>query len=103
MEILGGIIKGPLHVDRDLEVLGRVAGDVTVQTGCRLLLLRGVVTGDVIIKAGARATLDGRVFGTVFNHGGRVEIRGTVGAVVDTSQAAQTLLAYDAVITSLRA
>lgn len=63
-----------------------------------MLELTGMITGDLDIEVGARAIVRGTVNGTVCNHGGHVEIFGSVGAVVDRSPEAQTIVDAEALI-----
>ncbi len=73
---------GDLTLSDDLEISSLVSGTVTVPSG-RRLLLRGVIAGDLIVEQEAHATIHGTVNGVVLNHGGDVEIFGTVDWVRD--------------------
>jgi hypothetical protein len=85
-------IEGPFLIDENLIFRGMIVGGATVRRGV-MLELTGMITGDLDIEVGARAIVRGTVNGTVRNHGGYVEIFGSVGAVVDCSPEAQTIVA----------
>ena len=90
-------IEGPFLIDEDLAFQGMITGAATVRRGV-MLELSGMIVGDLDIEAGARAIVRGSVQGTVRNHGGHVEIFGSVGAVVDLSSEAQTVVDAQALI-----
>jgi hypothetical protein len=64
MDRISGMIAQPLVVERDTDMAGMVAGDVTVRSG-RLLRLGGMVRGDIILEPGARLEMSGIVSGRV--------------------------------------
>jgi hypothetical protein len=75
-------IEGPLTLECDLVMRGRVKGTVTVPSGSRLDL-EGLIMGDLVVEEGGAAIIHGTVTGTLVNHGADVEIRGTVNSVHD--------------------
>ena len=92
-------IQGPFLIDENLTFRGMIAGGATVRRGV-MLELTGTITGDLDIQVGARAIIRGTANGTVRNHGGYVEIFGSVAAVVDCSPEAQTVVDAKALIGS---
>ena len=76
---------GDLTLSNDLEISGLISGTVTVPSG-RHLLLHGMIAGDLIVEQDAHVTIHGTVNGVVLNHGGDVEIFGTVDEVRDVSE-----------------
>jgi hypothetical protein len=82
MDEYAGHHEGPVTLDCDLVMRGRVKGDVTVQAGSRLDL-EGTIMGDLIIQEGGAAIIRGAVAGAVINHGGDVEVLGVVNCVHD--------------------
>jgi autotransporter passenger strand-loop-strand repeat protein len=42
-----------------------------------------MISGNLTVEAGGQAFVHGTVAGTVINNGGRVEIEGSVGQVID--------------------
>jgi hypothetical protein len=95
-------IEGPFLIDENLIFRGIISGEGTVRRAVMLELtgmkLTGMITGDLDIEVGARAIIRGTVNGTIRNHGGYVEIFGSVGAVVDYSPEAQTIVDAQALI-----
>ena len=92
-------IEGPFLIDENLTFGGLISGGATVRSGV-ILELSGMITGDLDVELGARATIHGIVNGTFRNHGGYVAIFGSVGAVVDCSPEAQTVVDARALIGS---
>ena len=90
-------IEGPFLVEENLLFRGMVTEGATVRSGV-MLDLRGMITGDLDVDSGAQAIIHGTVNGTVRNHGGYVQIFGTVDAVVDLSPDAQTVVEPGALI-----
>jgi hypothetical protein len=82
MDEYAGHYEGPLTLDCDLVMRGRVKGNVTVPAGSRLDL-EGTIMGDLTIAEGGAAVIRGAVAGAVINHGGDVEVLGTVNCVHD--------------------
>ncbi len=82
MDEYTGHHEGPLTLDCDLVMRGRVKGNVTVPAGSRLDL-EGTIMGDLIIEDGGAAIIRGAVAGVVINHGGDVEVLGVVNCVHD--------------------
>ncbi|MGY6646867.1 MAG: hypothetical protein ACXIVD_16785 [Salinarimonas sp.] len=82
MAEISGQLEGPLTLECDLVMRGRVKGTVTVPSGSRLDL-EGVIMGDLVVEEGGAAIVHGAVAGTLVNHGGDVEVRGTVNCVHD--------------------
>jgi hypothetical protein len=73
MKTMRGRIEGPLFVDRDLDIVGMIAGDATVREDSTLHL-RGVITGRLTIEHGATAVIYGTVNGTIHKIGGTLVI-----------------------------
>lgn len=73
MKTLRGTIPGPLIVERDLDVVGTIAGDAVVQAS-RRLHVRGTITGNLTLEAGASAVIYGTVNGRVRKRGGTLVI-----------------------------
>jgi cytoskeletal protein CcmA (bactofilin family) len=90
-------IEGPFLIEENLLFRGMITVGATVRSGV-MLDLRGTITGDLDVERGARAIINGTVNGTVRNHGGCVELFGTVDAVVDLSPEAQTVVKPGALI-----
>ncbi|MCW3476266.1 G8 domain-containing protein [Limobrevibacterium gyesilva] len=88
-------IDGGLLVEGELEFAGFTTGTVHVTAGATLLLTG--TAADLLIEPGGRAIVRGTVSGAVMN-GGKVEIHGMVGNVVDTGPAASTQLMPNAVV-----
>jgi hypothetical protein len=82
MDEYAGHHDGPLTLDCDLVMRGRVKGSVTVPAGSRLDL-QGTIMGDLTIQEGGAAIIRGAVAGAVINHGGDVEVLGVVNCVHD--------------------
>ncbi|MGY6570250.1 MAG: hypothetical protein ACXIVE_14745 [Salinarimonas sp.] len=82
MAEISGQYEGPLTLECDLVMRGRVKGTVTVPSGSRLDL-EGVIMGDLVVEEGGAAIVHGAVAGALINHGGDVEVRGTVNCVHD--------------------
>jgi hypothetical protein len=82
MDEYAGHHEGPLTLDCDLVMRGRVKGNVTVAAGSRLDL-QGTIMGDLIIQEGGAAIVRGAVAGALINHGGDVEVLGIVNCVHD--------------------
>jgi len=82
MAEISGQLEGPLTLECDLVMRGRVKGTVTVPSGSRLDL-EGLIMGDLVVEEGGAAIIHGAVAGTLVNHGGDVEVRGTVNCVHD--------------------
>lgn len=82
MDEMTGHLDGPLTLECDLLMRGRVKGAVTVPAGSRLDL-EGVIMGDLIVQEGGAAVVRGAVAGTLVNHGGDVEVLGVVNCVHD--------------------
>lgn len=97
MEVRSDRINGSFTVDTDLTIYGTVVGRATVRSS-RTLVLHGVVTKDLVVESAAHVTVFGTVTGTVINHGGLVEIHGTVGALADTASASRTIITHGAII-----
>ena len=83
-----GLILGDHVVGSDATVSGAVIGTVTVRPGARVTI-DALVTGDVVVQPHASVVIGGTVRGRVRNHGGRVEVsgsvRGGVQEVVETA------------------
>src|SRR5580700_2342073 len=90
-------IEGPFFIEENLLCRGMITAGATVRAGV-VLDLRGMITGNLDVERGARAIIHGTVDGTVRNHGGYVEIFGTVDRVVDLSPEAQTVVKPGALI-----
>jgi predicted acyltransferase (DUF342 family) len=90
-------IEGPFVIEENLLFRGMITAGATVRAGA-VLDLRGMITGNLDVERGARAIIHGTVDGTVRNHGGHVEIFGTVDEVVDLSPEAQTVVKTGALI-----
>ncbi len=58
------MIARPFVVERDTDMAGMIAGDITARSGT-LLRLGGVVRGDIILEPGARLEMSGIVSGRV--------------------------------------
>ncbi len=58
------MIARPFVVERDTDMAGMIAGDITVRSGT-LLRLGGVVRGDIILEPGARLEMSVIVSGRV--------------------------------------
>lgn len=84
MRLLSGVVLGPRPIEMDSDLKGMIIGMATVRTGVQLIV-KGVVTGDLILEPGSRAEIDGTVIGTVRNHGGTLEVRGTIGGLEESS------------------
>ena len=90
-------IEGPVLIEEDLLFRGMITVGATVRSG-KMLDLRGMITGDLDVEHGAQAIIHGTVNGAVRNHGGYVELFGTVDEVIDLSPEAQTVVASGALI-----
>ena len=78
-----GLILGDHVVAGDVTVSGVVVGSVTVRPGARVSI-DALVTGDLIVQTHAAVVIGGTVRARVRNHGGQVEVLGTVrGGVED--------------------
>lgn len=66
MNSISGIINDSLVIDRDTDLGGMVAGDVTVKPGC-LLRMGGIVSGDVILQPGSRLHMTGILNGRIIH------------------------------------
>ena len=73
MKMLRGEIPGPLVVERDLDVVGTIAGDTVVRSA-HTLHLRGAITGNLTLEPGASAVIYGTVNGRVRKRGGTLAI-----------------------------
>jgi cytoskeletal protein CcmA (bactofilin family) len=78
-------------IDEDLTVRGMITVGAVLRSGVKLVLY-GMITGDLVVEAKARAIIHGMVNGVVYNDGGRIEIFGSVDAVVDRSAEAVTIV-----------
>jgi hypothetical protein len=70
---LRGTVPGPLVVERDLDVVGTIAGNAVVRPA-QTLHLRGAITGDLTVERGATAIVFGTVGGRVRKLGGTLVI-----------------------------
>ena len=77
-----GLILGDHVVGSDATVSGAVIGTVTVRPGARVTI-DALVTGDVVVQPHASVVIGGTVRGRVRNHGGRVEVSGSVRGGVE--------------------
>lgn len=93
-------IEGPFFIENDLLFRGMITKGATVRSGVTLDL-KGMIAGDLDVEHGARALIYGMVPGTVRNHGGYVQVFGVVGATVDLSPEARTIIEPKAVISGL--
>ena len=84
-------VVGPFVIDEDLTVRGMITAGAILRSRVQLVL-HGMVTGDLVVEAKARAIIHGMVNGVIYNDGGRVEIFGTIDAVVDRSPEAVTII-----------
>jgi hypothetical protein len=73
VKTLRGTIPGPLVVERDLDVVGTIAGDALVRSA-QTLHLRGSITGNLTLEPGASAIIYGTVNGRVRKRGGTLVI-----------------------------
>jgi hypothetical protein len=93
-------VEGTLQVDNDLEFAGLVTGTIRVTAGATLVL-EGMA-GDLIVGPGATAIVLGTVTGAATNHGGHLEIHGTIGSTSDTAPAAVTRIMPQSTVNGVR-
>jgi cytoskeletal protein CcmA (bactofilin family) len=84
------------RITTDLEVSGKLEGDVIVASGT-LLILTGMVNGSLIIEADGEAQIEGLVTGNVENHGD-LAVRGTIlGSLIDVEGGNSNVAPYASV------
>jgi cytoskeletal protein CcmA (bactofilin family) len=77
-----GILSGDREVDEFVTINGTLDGSVTVlENGT--FALNGEMQGDLEVHAGGIATVRGSVSGTASNHGGELNIYGSIGGGVE--------------------
>lgn len=91
MKAVHGNIDGPLALDEDIALYGRISGGATVRSGKRFIL-HGTIAGDLRVEKVARAIVRGTVAGRIYNDGGRVELFGIADAVASSSHEAVTII-----------
>lgn len=97
MKVEHGKIEGDLRLDYDLFLRGKVTGNITIVKGGNLVLL-GMCEKNIIVEAGAEAYLHGTVVGNVLNQGGYLEVYGTTGGHVDTTEDGTTFIDPNAIV-----
>ncbi|MEJ6394929.1 hypothetical protein V8J82_16815 [Gymnodinialimonas sp. 2305UL16-5] len=68
MRTYGGMIGGDLTVEESGEITAMVQGNVTIASGCDVVV-SGMVNGDVVLRPGATAQVTGLINGTLRDEG----------------------------------
>jgi hypothetical protein len=91
-----GRLEGDQVIEDDFELLGVIAGNVTVAAG-GYLALHGAVTGNVVVFPDGQADILGVVHGSVWNRGGGIYVSGRIdGAIFD--EGGETMVEPNALI-----
>ncbi len=91
MKAVHGNIEGPLALDEDIALYGRISGGATVRSGKRFIL-HGTIAGDLRVEKDARAIVRGTVAGRIYNDGGRVELFGMADAIASSLHDGMTII-----------
>jgi cytoskeletal protein CcmA (bactofilin family) len=91
MTVEHGKIEGDISLDYELTLHGMVTGNVTIVSG-GALVLHGMCCQNLIVQKGAKAYLHGTVGGNALNRGGTLEVYGTVGGYVHTTENGNTFI-----------
>ena len=78
MTVEQGKIVGDYVVSQDLNLHGRITGNVVVQDKTRFEV-HGLVDKDLSIESGGEAAIYGTVTGNVYNQGGNLSVYGVIG------------------------
>lgn len=79
-----GMINGNVTTIGEYQLAGMLNGNASVSDKSTFNL-DGTVSGNISVKQGGKLFVNGTVNGTVYNEGGFVEIRGTVGGLTTTN------------------
>ena len=96
MAVEHGKIEGDIKLDYELILHGMVTGNITVVDG-GILLLHGMCSQNLFIEKGEMVYLHGTTVGNVHNHGGDLEVYGTINGYLIT-ESGNMLIDPDAVI-----
>jgi hypothetical protein len=91
MKRIEGKFPGPVFIDEDTSLHGKVEGDVTVAPGVTLLA-HGMIAGNLDIGLGATVELRGMVAGSSLNRGS-LKVYGVVRGFMRDEEGGQTTLA----------
>jgi cytoskeletal protein CcmA (bactofilin family) len=97
MTIEHGKIESDVSLDYELTLHGMVTGTIRVVNG-GVLVLHGICGQNLLVERGAQAYLHGTVGGNVLNCGGYLEVYGTVGGYVHTTEGGNTFIDPNAVV-----
>lgn len=78
MPTYSGIYSGDREIDDSVTINGQLEGSITVIDN-GTFALNGQLNGDLDVHQGGIATIRGAISGTASNHGGELNIYGSVG------------------------